>query len=109
MKRFIAVLSGLLVLPAFAEVAPVYYDEIVEYTDEMLDESDIQDDEVVEEKVQQPKVVQRAVAGRSVSRVTSAGNNNTNSRAGSGSRAVASSPRNAQQTTRGTVSRTAKT
>ena len=109
MKRFIAVLSGLLVLPAFAEVAPVYYDEIVEYTDEMLDESDIQDDEVVEEKVQQPKVVQRAVAGRGVSRVTSAGNNNTNSRAGSGSRAVASSPRNAQQTTRGTVSRTAKT
>ena len=37
MKRFITVLSSLLVLPAFAEVAPVYYDEIVEYTDEMLD------------------------------------------------------------------------
>ena len=34
MKRFIAVLSGLLVLPAFAEVAPIYYDEVIEYSDE---------------------------------------------------------------------------
>ena len=34
MKRFIAVLSGLLVLPAFAEVAPIYYDEVIEYFDE---------------------------------------------------------------------------
>ncbi len=110
MKRFIAVLSGLLVLPAFAEVAPIYYDEIVEYTDEMINESDIPNDEIVEEKTvaQQPKVVQRAVAGRSVSRVTSAGNN-TNSRANTTTRAVAASPRNAQQTSRGTVSRTAKT
>ena len=33
MKRFIAVLSGLLVLPAFAEVAPIYYDEVIEYSD----------------------------------------------------------------------------
>lgn len=32
MKRFVAVLSGLLVLPAFAEVAPVYYDELIEYS-----------------------------------------------------------------------------
>ena len=40
MKRIIVVLSGLLVLPAFAEVAPVYYDDVVEYTDEMLDEED---------------------------------------------------------------------
>ena len=40
MKRFFAVLSSLLVLPAFAEVAPVYYDEIVEYTDEMIDAID---------------------------------------------------------------------
>ena len=109
MKRFIAVLSGLLVLPAFAEVAPVYYDEIVEYTDEMLNESDDVDDAVVEEKTQQPKVIQRNVAGRSVSRVTSAGGNNVNSRANTTTRAVATSPRNAQQTSRGTVSRTTRT
>ena len=110
MKRFIAVLSGLLVLPAFAEVAPVYYDEIVEYTDDMLNESDVQNDEVEQEKTvtQQPKIIQRNVAGRSVSRVTSAGNN-TASRTNTTTRAVAASPRTAQQTSRGTVSRTAKT
>lgn len=34
MKRFIAVLSGLLVLPAFAEVAPIYYEDVIEYVDE---------------------------------------------------------------------------
>ena len=34
MKRFIAVLSSLLVLPAFAEVAPIYYDEIIEYSED---------------------------------------------------------------------------
>ena len=33
MKRLIAVLSGLLVLPAFAEVAPIYYDDVIEYSD----------------------------------------------------------------------------
>ena len=37
MKRFIAVLSGLLVLPAFAEIAPAYYYEelMAQYADEM--------------------------------------------------------------------------
>ena len=113
MKRFIAVLSGLLVLPAFAEIAPVYYDEIIEYTDEMMNESDTQNDKVVNEqeaKQQKPVVVQRNVAGRSISRVTSAAStaSNTNSRANTSSRVVASSPRNAQQTQRGTVSRTTK-
>ena len=35
MKRFIAVLSSLLVLPAFAEVMPTYYyEETMEYADE---------------------------------------------------------------------------
>ena len=34
MKRFIVVLSSLLVLPAFAEVAPVYYEDFVEYADD---------------------------------------------------------------------------
>lgn len=33
MKRLVAVLSGLLVLPSFAEVAPFFYDEVIEYTD----------------------------------------------------------------------------
>ena len=43
MKRLIAVLSGLLVLPAFAEVAPITYDEIVEYSDELISEEDVAD------------------------------------------------------------------
>ena len=109
MKRFIAVLSGLLVLPAFAEVAPIYYDDFIEYTDDMLDESGIPSEDLIEETVvkSQPKVVQRNVAGRTVSRTVPAGNATGNSRANTSSRAVASSPRNAQQTQRGTVSRTA--
>ena len=111
MKRFIAVLSGLLFLPAFAEVAPVYYDEIVEYTDELIDEAE---EQPVEEEAtkpvatKKPVVVQRNVAGRSVSRAISTGTS-TNSRVNTNTRAVASSPRNATQTPRGTVSRTTKT
>lgn len=31
MKRFVAVLAGLLTLPAFAEVAPILYEDVVEY------------------------------------------------------------------------------
>lgn len=111
MKRFIAVLSGLLFLPAFAEVAPVYYDEIVEYTDELIDEAE---EQPVEEEAtkpvatKKPVVVQRNVAGRSASRAISTGTS-TNSRVNTNTRAVASSPRNATQTPRGTVSRTTKT
>ena len=33
MKRLVFVLSGLLVLPAFAEVAPIYYDDAMEFAD----------------------------------------------------------------------------
>ena len=107
MKRFIAVLSGLLVLPAFAEVAPIYYDEIVEYTDEMIEESEQPESENQSEVTgQQQDSGQRMVIGRTTSRVAPAGN--TKSRANNATRTVASSPRNAQQTSRGTVSRTVK-
>lgn len=34
MKRFIAVLAGLLTLPAFAEIAPIVYEEVVEYEED---------------------------------------------------------------------------
>jgi len=47
MKRFIAVLSGLLVMPAFAEVAPIYFDEVVEYTDDFLGDELVAVEEVV--------------------------------------------------------------
>ncbi|MBP3397970.1 MAG: hypothetical protein J6K82_03500 [Alphaproteobacteria bacterium] len=47
MKRFVAVLSSLLVLPAFAEIAPISYEEIVEYSDAEITPDET--DEVVED------------------------------------------------------------
>ena len=110
MKRFITVLTGLLVLPAFAEVAPVYYDEIVEYTNDMIEAEELAESEEVQ-PVQKQKVAQRNTINRSTSasRAISAASQ-TNSRANISSRAMASSPRNASATTaRGTASRTART
>ena len=102
MKRFIAVLSSLLVLPAFAEVAPVFYDEVIEYTDEEIvdandETAEVQEQETEEKNVSTPVVVQspkvnpRGVNGRTVtaSRVVPAVSNaNTRS---AGARVVASS------------------
>lgn len=106
MKRFITVLSSLLVLPAFAEVAPVYYDDIVEYTDEMLDAVDTTEEAPIAEEVAVPKnVSQRATINRSTSRAISATGNQTSQRSGASSRAMASSSR--ATTARTTVSRTA--
>ena len=71
MKRLVVVLSGLLVLPAFAEVAPVYYDEIMEYSDaEMLPSDDTQvTQEVVEtNSVAAPVVVKKASARSTMER-----------------------------------------
>ncbi len=110
MKRFITVLTGLLVLPAFAEVAPVYYDEIVEYTNDMIEAEELAESEEVQ-PVQKQKVAQRNTINRSTSasRAISAASQ-TNSRTNVSSRAMASSPRNASATTaRGTASRTART
>lgn len=102
MKRFISVLSSLLVLPAFAEVAPVYYDEIVEYTD----------DTALEETVgpaAQKNVNQRTTINRSTSTSRAISSASTGStRSNTASRAIASSPRTATSgTSRGTVARTA--
>ena len=136
MKRFIAVLSGLLVMPAFAEVAPITYDEfydeeVADYVDDSDAESaDMVADEttaVVEKSapVVQPSrrgVRTTANSGRSVSRalpssVTNA--NNVSKRTASAARVMPSSrtattQRVAARTataqnaqSRGTVSRTA--
>ncbi|MBO7053054.1 MAG: hypothetical protein J6W27_01335 [Alphaproteobacteria bacterium] len=113
MKRFITVLAGLLVLPAFAEVAPVYYDEIVEYTDEMIDDMDAvetEENQVVENTAKKKNnVSQRATTNRANSRVVS-GNAAVSQRGTTSSRVVASSPRSAQQVSaRGVTSRAVKT
>ncbi len=98
MKRLIAVLSGLLVLPAFAEVAPAYYYEDVleyadpDYADEMLpnDTDETQNLDYESEMVVAPapqvsstssgtrNATGRAAAGRALSATT---NRNTASRA----------------------------
>ena len=107
MKRFIAVLSSLLVLPAFAEVAPVYYDEIVEYTDDMIDAIDAEnaDETPVAETAQNTNATPRTTINRSTSRAVSAATANNQQRSNASTRAMATSVRNAQRLSRGTVSR----
>ena len=111
MKRFITVLSSLLVLPAFAEVAPVYYDDVIEYTDDMMDvEEEPALEAVQSEKSTKQNVTQRTTINRSnaATRAVSAAKSGTATRTNTSSRAVASS-RTASGTTRGTTARTAKT
>lgn len=80
MKRFIAVLSGLLIMPAYAEVAPVYYyDEDVEYTDEYITDGDIVEEIETTDVTVQPVVPvapaassARTTTARSISRATPA-------------------------------------
>ena len=64
MKRFIAVLSGLLVLPAFAEVAPIFYEDVIEYAEDEFAEPDIVLDEMTDDvqSVGAPTVVAPASA-----------------------------------------------
>ena len=103
MKRFFVVLGSLLMLPAFAEVAPVYYDEVAEYTDEVIDAVD-GDEMAKEDAVSKPAVAQRATTNRNTSRASTA------TRSGTSTRATAAAIRNAQRTAnRGTISRTART
>lgn len=69
MKRFIAVLSGLLVLPAFAEIAPAYYyEEMLEYSDEyaepITEKEENQQEQEEQQKIVTP-VVPTAVSPRS--------------------------------------------
>ena len=116
MKRFIAVLSGLLVLPAFAEVAPVFYDGVIEYSDEEPsgEEIDAATETVVVAPVVQPSSVNPRTANRNASRaVPSTASANISSRANAGrvtaSNRTASNAVTARTATnasaRGTVSR----
>jgi len=110
MKRFIAVLSSLLVLPAFAEVAPIYYEDIVEYTDDMIDAIDAENVDSVDETstVETQSTTPRTTINRSTSRAVSAATANSSQRSNTSTRAMASSIRNAQKLSRGTVSRNTK-
>ena len=116
MKRFIAVLSGLLVLPAFAEVAPIFYDGVIEYSDEEPSGEEINaaTETVVVAPVAQPSSVNPRTANRNASRaVPSTASANVSSRANAGrvtaSNRTASNAVTARTATnasaRGTVSR----
>lgn len=106
MKRFVAVLCGILVLPAFAEVAPIYYDEIIEYTDEDVgadDEALSTETASVVIPLAQPAAATPRTANRNISRAVPATTRaNSSTRSGSG-RVVAS-----RTTSNAVTSRTAK-
>ncbi len=129
MKRLIVVLSGLLVLPAFAEVAPAYYyDDTIEYSDTDID---VDADDVIADdaenasqdnnttKTSAPTVTSRGVTNTSpraasvspratgTSRATTARNNATASRTVTARTATTTASR--AGTTRAGVSRAAAT
>lgn len=135
MKRFVAVLSSLLVLPAFAEVAPAYFYEemMAQYADEMpdmVDVADFQDDaDVAQPDVQQqqptvqtpvapvvpPQVsprnatgrgsTSRAVASTASTRVVSSRNTNSTPARSVSSRTATTSPTSARAATTSTAVR----
>jgi len=113
MKRLVVVLGGLLALPAFAEVAPFFYDDVAEYADmEWVDDGVVVDDEIVAEEskvaapVVQPQAVMRAgTNARATSRASASDASVARSATG---RAVASRGTTARTTTnvtRGTATR----
>ena len=95
MKRLIAVLSGLLVLPAFAEVAPIYYDDAIEYSDMELDVAEDDGATAAENTAPLP-------AAKQTVPTTATGRNTTGRTA---SRAVASSGAQSVAPTRAVTSR----
>ena len=124
MKRFIAVLSGLLVLPAFAEVAPIFYEDVIEYTDEdITSNDDVTDGNAAAPKVNVPvsptSVSPRNTSTRAASRAVpssgTASNRATATRGVTARTTTTNSSRTAQNTpsravtARATVSRAATT
>ena len=114
MKRFIAVLSGLLVMPAFAEVAPVVYEDVIEYSDtEMFDADDVVEQEVVSEEpgtmiippVGQVRTVSRSTSGRASRALPKATTRATSPSRAIASRAAANISQARNAMTRGTASR----
>ncbi|MBO4626003.1 MAG: hypothetical protein J5679_01860 [Alphaproteobacteria bacterium] len=110
MKRLVVVLGGLLALPAFAEVAPFYYDAVTEYADtEIIDDGDVVADEIATEKsaisapVIQARPTARAGATRNASRATPS--STTTGNRVQNSRVVASRGATNAVTARGTTSR----
>ena len=107
MKRFVAVLSSLLVLPAFAEVAPVYYDEVIEYTEEEMPAEDVAA-KVVQPVVQPSNSAARSgAAGRGAARVSPSARGTSGTSARAVNARTSSASRNATQARTGVQARTA--
>lgn len=109
MKRFVAVLSSLLVLPAFAEVVPVYYDEVIEYTEEEIPTEEVAETPAkVVQPVSQPSNVssRSGVNGRATSRVVPSVRGTTTSSARTVNSRASVSSRNATQARTGAQMRT---
>lgn len=108
MKRLVAVLSGLLVLPAFAEVAPISYEDVVEMSDNeiVIDDAVVADEEVAE-KVVSPVVQPSKINPRGATASSRAASRAVPSGASANSRSVStrntSSSRNATQARTGTA------
>ena len=101
MKRFVSVLSSLLVLPAFADVSTAYRDNTIEYSDNVVG---------VEDSVRNSGQRTNINRSASISRIISSAQNNASTRSNTSSRAVANTQRTtATESSRGTVARTAKT
>ena len=109
MKRFITVLSSLLILPAFAEVAPVYYDEIIEYSDDAIDGENADLQEAENSNAVTQNVIKRTTTNRSgaASRTLPAAVQ-TSGRTNISSRAVASGTRTTNTSSRAVAARTTK-
>ena len=124
MKRLVVVLGGLLALPAFAEVAPFYYMDAMEYSDaEYADDGVLFDDAEIVEAEDEVAPVQPVVkasprvspSSRSGLRAGTATNVNPQRNSGANSRVVAARTATSRATTtpsrvtttRGTVSRAA--
>ncbi len=104
MKRLVVVLSGLLVLPAFAEVAPISYDEIVEYSDEQIASDDAVAEEQATEKIVTPVVQPSRVSPRGATASSRAASRAMPSGASQNSRNI--SARNTSSSRNAAVART---
>ena len=108
MKRLVAVLSGLLVLPAFAEVAPILYEDVVEMSDNeiVVDDAVVADEEATE-KVVSPVVQPSKINPRGATASSRAASRAVPSGATANSRSISarntSSSRNATQARTGTA------
>ena len=86
MKKAIVVLCGLMLFPALAEVAPIYYDDVAEYAEEQADASEPVAEEVAIEEVKvvtpvsQPSRVSPRGASAASARAVRASNATTNAR-----------------------------